>query len=698
MHTSAPHSRSELLQRLLADQSERWQRGEFIRVESYLVLYPDLADDAETLLDLLHAEVLWRQERGDTPHLDEYLARFPRHADGIRRRWAVHGFLAGQALPDDSAATGSELLTQPLTAGRRPIPLPVLPGYEILEELGKGGMGVVYKARQRPFGRLVALKMVRAHLLAGPDEVARFRTEAQAVGRLDHPHVVHVFAFGEEQGCPYFAMEYLSGGSLARLLRQGPLEPRHAAELVRQVARGVQAAHEAGILHRDLKPGNVLLDSQGNARVADFGLAKLLDDPAQTASEVMLGTPAYMAPEQADGKTREIGPATDVWALGVVLYEALTGRTPFRASSRVETLQRVKHEPPPPPRHWRREVPAALEAVCLKALQKDPRQRYGSAAALADDLERWLQGRAVTARAAGWLTRGTRFLAAHRRVLLAVLLPLLLLAPLLLRLRRPDADQPRKDAEAALAAGKPWVFEGVEPLPGPFRWVVGRAALEPDADEGCFSFQYMSTGLLELVADPGSDRYLFSAEVRHDDAAGNAHLGLYFGDRQHLTGEGLRQRGFFTLSFADRGDLAHAPRGGGKVSSQVSLQYSGLEQRKEEDWVRGRNIGPGRLFEASPRKPRQKAPWRQLAVRVTPEAVEALWRDERGRLDSFTRITAGNMDRATRRLLQMYPSLAGIPTGLRPRSALGLFVFRSEGSFRHVKVQPLREDGRASRR
>jgi serine/threonine protein kinase len=210
-------------------------------------------------------------------------------------------------------------------------------------------MGVVFKARQIAFDRLVAVKMIRSLAIAGPDELARFRTEALAVGRLDHPHVVRVFASGEHGDCPFFAMEYLPGGSLLGLLRQGSLEVRRAAELVRQVALGVQAAHQAGILHRDLKPGNVLLDAQGNARVADFGLAKLLDsDSAQTVSAMVLGTPAYMAREQAAGRVREIGPAVDVWALGVILYECLTGKLPFQGASRQETLRLVQTARPGP--------------------------------------------------------------------------------------------------------------------------------------------------------------------------------------------------------------------------------------------------------------------------------------------------------------------------------------------------------------
>jgi serine/threonine protein kinase/WD40 repeat protein len=270
---------------------------------------------------------------------------------------------------------------------------PAVPGYEVLGELGRGGMGVVYQARQVGLDRLVALKVVLAGAHADADDLARFRREAEAIARLHHPNVVTIYEAGEHHGLPYLAMELCPAGSLVRRLADGPLAPRQAATWTAALARGVHAAHQAGIIHRDLKPANVLLTADGTPKVTDFGLAKKLDaSTALTRSGDILGTPSYMAPEQAGGRTLEVGPASDVYALGAVLYACLTARPPFHAATPMDTILQVLADPPVPPSRLRRQVPAALEAICLKCLAKDPSQRYPSAAALADDLERFLAG------------------------------------------------------------------------------------------------------------------------------------------------------------------------------------------------------------------------------------------------------------------------------------------------------------------
>jgi serine/threonine protein kinase len=685
--------RSDLLSRLRADQSQRWSRGERVLVESYLQEHPELSCDPETLLALVFAEVMLRLESGEAPTLAEYLARFPQQGDKLRQRWAAHKLIAEPELAAHTQSTGASLPTDPLTMRRPAYPLPALAGYEVLQELGKGGMGVVFKARQVAFDRLVAVKMIRSLALAGPAEMARFRTEALAVGRLDHPHVVRVFAFGEEGDCPFLAMEHLPGGTLSQLLRRGLLPVRRAAELVRQVALGVQAAHQAGILHRDLKPGNVLLDSAGNAHVADFGLAKLLDrDSRQTASEALLGTPAYMAPEQAAGKVHEIGPAADVWALGVILYECLTGQLPFHGTTRQETLQLIQTTAPVPPARCRAETPLELDAVCLKCLAKAPAQRYVSAAALAEDLHRWLQGRATVVRPTTFLGKSWRVVRTHRWLALAAG-PLLLAFLLLQPERKSRAFQsPRQEAETTLAAGKPYELPAEAELPGPFRWVIGDAVpLHSDPVESCFTFQTLVTNLLELLANPQRQRYLFSAEVRHDDAAGNSQLGLYFGYREHTTAEGVRQSGFFTLSFADRGLLARGPTSKGKTSSAVALRWQLHEQRNGMDhWVAGKFVGRPRLFQAMPRGQKQSR-WRRIAVKVTPEGIEAFWDEGRGKLESFTTVPTGELERVIRSLKRNQPGMNGLPDSFQPRSGLGLFIYRGQPSFRRIRVEPLQE-------
>jgi serine/threonine protein kinase len=283
--------------------------------------------------------------------------------------------------------------------------------YEILEEIGRGGMGIVFKARQPALDRIVALKVIVPGNLSAEDELVRFRTEVEATARVHHPNIVQIHEVGEHAGQHFYSMEFIDGPSLARKLEPGPLPGRQAARYVATIARAIHHAHANGILHRDLKPGNVLLDGEDQPHVTDFGLAKKLGcDSSQTRTGAVLGTPSYMAPEQAAGRTRELGPACDVYGLGAVLYELLTGRPPFRSDTPLDTLLHVLDRDPAPPRLLNPKVENDLETICLKCLEKDPKRRYASAQALADDLTRYLNGESISARSFNVIDRLTRTL------------------------------------------------------------------------------------------------------------------------------------------------------------------------------------------------------------------------------------------------------------------------------------------------
>jgi ABC-type amino acid transport substrate-binding protein len=321
-------------------------------------------------------------------------------------------------------------------------------------------MGVVYKARHRALKRVVALKMVLAGAHAGPTERARFQREAEAAAHLQHPNIVHLHEVGEQGGCPYLAMEFVGGGSLADRLLAGHLRAAEAARLAEALARAVQYAHERGVVHRDLKPGNVLLTEDGAPKITDFGLAKLLGgDAGQTATGAVLGTPGYMAPEQAAGQTKAVGPAVDVYALGAILYESLTGRPPFRTDTSLGTLLEVMRREPHRPRSLNPAVPRDLETICLKAMAKEPHRRYASARELAEDLARFADGRPIRARPVGrperlwrWCRRNP--VVAGLGALAAALLAALLVAVLALAWGREEPGPPDESLERVRAAGR----------------------------------------------------------------------------------------------------------------------------------------------------------------------------------------------------------------------------------------------------
>jgi serine/threonine protein kinase len=289
--------------------------------------------------------------------------------------------------------------------------------YELLEEIARGGMGVVYKARQSSLKRIIALKMIRSGALAGEAEVKRFHTEAEAAAQLQHPNIVAIHEIGEHQGQQYFTMDFVAGKNLAQIANGKPVSPRSAAEWLKAIAGAVQFAHQRGVLHRDLKPQNVMLDAHGRPLVMDFGLAKnLAADSSVTNTGAVMGSPSYMSPEQAQGRNDLVGPASDVYSLGAMLYELLTGCPPFRGKTPMDTLSQVVNEDPRPPRSLNADAPVDLESICLKCLEKDSGRRYPTARELEADLGRFLDGEPVLARPANAFRRTMSWLRRHRWV------------------------------------------------------------------------------------------------------------------------------------------------------------------------------------------------------------------------------------------------------------------------------------------
>ncbi len=392
---------------------QAWRSGPPLRIEDFLNEVSGV-ERAALLRELVLLDIHYRRRNAEAPRPEDYASRFPE----LDAAWLASACAAAPDTADPSATLdGSETCpAATYVRGYR------IGDYELEEEIARGAMGVVYKARQKSLNRIVAVKMILAGQLASTEEVQRFRTEAESAAALDHPNIVPIYEVGSHDGLPYFSMKLIEGGHLGRRLAEFTGDARAAARLVERVARTVHYAHQHGILHRDLKPTNILLDAGGRPHITDFGLAKRLgNDAGQTQSGAIVGTPSYMAPEQATGQSKALTTAADVYALGAILYELLTGRPPFQAPTVYETIQQVVAEEPVPPSRRRPGLPRDLEVICLKCLRKEPARRYASAAALAEELRRYLDGEPIEARPAGRLERGVKWLRRHPTAALLLL-------------------------------------------------------------------------------------------------------------------------------------------------------------------------------------------------------------------------------------------------------------------------------------
>jgi serine/threonine-protein kinase len=610
--------------------------------------------------------------------------------------------------------------------------LRALGDYELLGEIRRGGMGVVYRARQKSLNRVVALKMMRTGPWATLAEVQRFRNEAEDAAKLDHPQIVPIYEVGEFFGLVYFSMKLFEGGSLADHLDRFAKDPRTAARLLARVARAVHHAHRRGLLHRDLKPANILLDHEGEPHVTDFGLAKRIAPAAPppegppapppdangapapgaggaglTEAGAVVGTPGYMSPEQAAGKPPTT--AVDVYGLGAVLYKLLTGRPPYESEVAEETLQQAAASDPRPPRALNPRVDDRLEAVCLKCLEKDPERRYLTAEAVAEDLDRWLAGEPPLAWPLPWRLRAWRAVRRHLAVS-AVVAACAFAAGLWWVASRFDPDRPLYAAQQRLADGEPVTLIAATGPPVWSSWSMGgEATLQTRDKDKPFALTTLAAGQLKLLPDPQTDRYRFRAEVRHDEALNRSEAGIYFGFRTDPTATGVAHY-WCSVLFADRGPSArrYYPPGKGP-NDRVPVDYSGVTltvHRFTEPNVTNSHMAVFPVFETfKPAPETEPAPWRKLAVEVTPGEVRVFWE---GRLFSMLwegkllgaalalRLPKGeiSVDGLNKLVNNTYKRIdkgnLAAPFTFLPRGALGLVVSRGKASFRNVAVEPLR--------
>jgi serine/threonine protein kinase len=554
--------------------------------------------------------------------------------------------------------------------------------YDLIEEINHGGMGIVYKARDSVLGRLVALKTMRNDLRARSSElVSRFYREAKAVAHLSHPHIVPIFDYGEHEGEHYIAMEFMCGGSLSQHLDRYRSDPMLAAELVEKIARAIHYAHEQGILHRDLKPGNVLLDEQGEPHVSDFGLAKLKEGEVElTQPGVVIGTPAYMAPEQASGRSDRIGPATDIWALGGILFELLTGRRAFESNQSNEVVALIRGSDPPRPRSLCPRMDRALETIVLKCLEKDPDQRYPTASALADDLRNWRAGEPIVARPPPLTYRAARLVRRHPIVATASVCfaAFLISAPLLMKKseRQRDLDPPGERLEPIqqeMRQGKAVELVGDRGLPAWYRWRAGRSELNRQGSE--FSPLVMRSwyvGLLELLPNPTWHRFRLRAEVRINQNAALGLGGIYIAYMERpapdVTGS---EQWWVSLTYSES-----IPTGTVKFElHRFRAESSGLPARHASTELCRRQLRPGI---------RRGGDWQRLCISASPIEFSALWEEQR-----IGTVAMHDLESRIAHLASLEPrNKVLVDFEELHKGGLGLYCQDADTSFRHVVVEP----------
>jgi serine/threonine-protein kinase len=630
------------------------------------------------------------------------LVRTPVGADpSAQTRTGRFDAATASAEPDLSAAT-----------------LPPAPaGYDLLERLGFGGMGAVYLAREQAAERLVAMKFL--HHAAGPVSLDRFLVELRVLAKLDHPNIVRVFASDFLRADPFFTMEYVPGGSLGRAVESaGPLPPAEAVRVIRAVAGAVRAAHEQGVVHRDLKPSNILLSADGTPKVSDFGLAKQLDrDDALTVGSGALGTPSYMPPEQISSKNGELGPWSDVYGLGATLYHLLTGRAPFPGTSAEGIIPQVLADPPERPRAVRPDIPMPLEAVVVKCLEKDPKDRYQSIAEFVADLDRAQAEQKTVAPPLTRWRRARRWASRHRRGIVAGAMAVLLLAGVFalgaaVRPRpKPSADPPpdetaelRKQLEALrqeLAAGRAATPVPKVGLPGWREWrVAGTGPTTNAALEGACYIEAIDYALLDVLPAVGLDRYRVTLEFRHvaeiEPAAAPgalvarpsaAFVGLYLADERRTGADGTTFQPLLAITLNDlaRVGVAKAPQ-----THAALLRDALMSQRPEKPFHLDRKGIAQHLFTPSPGIP---GPWRKLRLEITPDDIRARWGNPDGTFTSFKPLESGFSVAARQTDLQQRMNAvapgAAAPPWDPARLTVGVLCHRSGLAVRNLTVEPI---------
>jgi serine/threonine protein kinase len=628
------------------------------------------------------------RQQGKNLAIEDLCADTPQLRDELRRR--IEALKALEHVLAVTPEPGNLTVAQEQLARSTPRDLPTIPGYEILGELGHGGMGVVYKVRNLGIGRVEALKMMPS---PKPHMIERFRQEIRAIAQFEHQRIVRIYAAGPAEDQPYFTMEYIGSGSLTEHLGRFKADRRAAVGLLAKVAQAVHFLHTKSIIHRDLKPGNILLGDQDEPLVSDFGLAtfferEIVTDAAEpygadsqlTRTGAVIGTTSYMSPEQAGGRTGEFTAVTDVWALGVILYELLTGRRPFVGNDEAAVRDAILHSEPVSPRALRPKIDKDLDAICMKCLQKGPSVRYPSALALANDLECWLRGEPILARRQPFV-RKLLFRCRRHPTATMVCVCLLFLAGLAVLARSYlDPDRPLRDLESQLANGNRVVLIDEQGQPLWNSWRLNDGASFSLNSKGSFTVHSDNLALLDLIRDPKNPSFRFEAQIRHERSDASGEVGLYFLAAKSETTNGI-VHSFFHLTFNDI------------IDSTQKLQFPPIKPNpmpKGNPVKFGPRLAGAIKFTLGGFSPRLFQPaghkggvWRTLRVEVVESGIRGYWDGQLVGSSSWETVRKNVADDLTRTRKNLEPP------DFTANSPMGILVGHGTASFRNVFLEPL---------
>jgi serine/threonine protein kinase len=684
----------------------------------------------ELLVGQIADEFTQRLNRGERPTVEEYAARHPAVAGLLRQVLPALGLLRRRDVEAGLTDTDPNIGA-------------VLGDFRIVRELGRGGMGIVYEAEQLSLKRQVALKVLPFAATLDPRQIQRFKNESELAGGLQHKHIVTVYCVGCERGVHFYAMKLIEGHSLAVLIKEmrrmagleaneaqrtGPYLPppsvspgappdtaplalltsegsarkpeyfRTVARLGLEAAQGLEYAHMMGVRHRDIKPANLLVDSNGELSITDFGLAQMRSDTGMTLTGELLGTLRYMSPEQALAQRVPVDERTDIYSLGATLYELLTLEPAFSGGDREELLRRIISDDPKRPRRLNRHIPADLETIVLKAMAKAPADRYASARALTEDLRLFLEGQPIKARRESrprWLWRKARRHATALLLALSAVLSAVVLSLVALHLSRPspEEEESRRQQRALAALTQQLDAKHAVSLigeagpPGYHNLITSRTAGRPvQAPDGAFSVQAWNHTLVELLPDPRLKQYRFRAEVRHEWQANHeSRVGIYFFHSQRKEGQNVTHF-HGNVAFNDLDFVGPPGPDGVHHGNNVGLEMhrqtpDGIAHDSAYVFQASRRFLPARAFG-------RLGPWRKIDVEVRPQSVKVFWE---GNLFATTPRAVLMMSARPLSARPQDPLPANAPE-FSPRGGLGLFVSLGVASFRNVVVEPLGED------